>query len=71
MIGPLFDAGFQSGQEAAQAEIARLRASNAELLGAAQKYRDEFNNPVPDYVMRRSLRERLFEAIANAEKEGK
>ena len=38
MISPLFDAGFKSGQEAAQAQIARLRASNTELLGVAKKF---------------------------------
>ena len=52
----------------AVAKIARLRASKAELLGAAKKYQDEYTNPVPDYVMRRARREELFEAIVNAEK---
>ena len=54
--------------QAQDAEIARLRTSKAELLGAAKKYQDEYTNPVPDYVMRRARREELFEAIVNAEK---
>ena len=49
-------------------KIARLRASKAELLAAAREYKNECFNPVSDYVLRRSLREKLFEAIANAEK---
>ena len=49
-------------------ENARLRASKAELLAAAREYKNECFNPVSDYVLRRSLREKLFEAIANAEK---
>ena len=39
MIGPLFDVGFASGQESAKAEIARLRAGHAELLGALKEAR--------------------------------
>ena len=56
----MFDAGFKAGQEAALAEIARLRASKAELLAALRVVRSMIGHP--DNVSF------VEQAIANAEK---
>ena len=36
----------------------------ADLLDTLQKYREEYENPVPDYTLRRTLRDRLFSLAA-------
>ena len=50
-------------------EITRLRAQRDKLLAAGKNYKSEYENPSPDYVLRRRLREKLFEAIAEMEGE--
>ena len=40
----------------------------ADLLDTLQKYREEYENPVPDYTLRRTLRDRLFSLAAAAAK---
>ena len=67
----MFDAGFKAGQEAALAEIARLRASNAELLEAAKYVSRSRLGPLPDvHCDLDTALDSLERAIANAEKEG-
>ena len=53
--------------ERLSAETAHLRSSHAELLKAAKEYKTEVESPVSDWVMRRSARDRLWKAIANAQ----
>ena len=64
----MFDAGFKAGQEAALAEIARLRASKAELLGAAKKGRDVILETEGRGGRHEVILTQIETAIANAEK---
>ena len=69
MIGPLFEAGFVSGQNAARAEIARLRESHAELLGSLKLARTQVKAiGMPDDENNNAVLEIADRAIANAEK---
>lgn len=43
--------------------IPALRTSASELVTAVRDYLREFDNPVPDYVLRRQLRERMAKIV--------
>ena len=68
MIGPLYNAGFKAGQEASQAENARLRASNVELLAAAKKDRDVILETEGRGGRHEVILTQIETAISNAEK---
>lgn len=44
-----------------------LRAENARLRLAIREYLNETDNPAPDFTMRRILRDRLREVLAQSD----